>query len=176
MKLYKQQKCGFPLAEERKKQKMFFSHAAGSLGSRVCMGSSGHMAFQSCLPHWLLHGWLGMVPSCVWKMNFENLLGLQFLQNPQYQCSLFQSFSSLSICSSLCICSVITYLYLLFMFRAIISMFYSVGWRFPLPVGRGTAIYGLYSYVPLWRVWFSSSLLWDRVYKSETWSWLNIIV
>ena len=132
--------------------------------------------FRVAFPYWLLHGWLGMVPSCVWKMNFENLLGLQFLQNPQYQCSLFQSFSSLSICSSLCICSVITYLYLLFMFRAIISMFYSVGWRFPLPVGRGTAIYGLYSYVPLWRVWFSSSLLWDRVYKSETWSWLNIIV
>ena len=24
-----------------------------------------------------------------------------------------------------------------------------------------------YRYVPLWRVWFSSSLLWDRVYKSE---------
>ena len=52
-------------------------------------------------------------------------------------------------CSSLCICSVITYLYLLFMFRAVISMFYSVGWRFPLPEGRGTAIYGLYRYVPL---------------------------
>ena len=31
----------------------------------------------------------------------------------------------------------------------------------------GTAIYGLYRYVPLWRVWFSSSLLKDRVYKSE---------
>ena len=31
-----------------------------------------------------------------------------------------------------------------------------------------TAIYGLYRYVPLWRVWFSSSLLWDRVYKSES--------
>ena len=23
-------------------------------------------------------------------------------------------------------------------------------------------------YVPLWRVWFSSRLLWDRVYKSES--------
>ena len=34
--------------------------------------------------------------------------------------------------------------------------------------GGGTAIYGLYRYVPLWRVWFSSSLLWDRVYKSES--------
>ena len=33
--------------------------------------------------------------------------------------------------------------------------------------GEGTAIYGLYRYVPLWRVWFSRSLLWDRVYKSE---------
>ena len=33
--------------------------------------------------------------------------------------------------------------------------------------GGGTAIYGLYRYVPLWRVWFSSSLLWRRVYKSE---------
>ena len=86
--------------------------------------------FRVAFPYWLLHGWLSMVPSCVWKMNFENLLGLQFLQNPQYQCSLFQSFSSLSICSSLCICSVITYLYLLFMFGAVISLFYSVGWRF----------------------------------------------
>ena len=27
---------------------------------------------------------------------------------------------------------------------------------------------GLYRYVPLSRVWFSSSLLWDRVYKSES--------
>ena len=34
--------------------------------------------------------------------------------------------------------------------------------------GRGTAIYGLYRYVPLWRIWFSSSLLWDRVYKSDS--------
>ena len=33
--------------------------------------------------------------------------------------------------------------------------------------GGGTAIYGLYRYVPLCRVWFSSSLLQDRVYKSE---------
>ena len=33
--------------------------------------------------------------------------------------------------------------------------------------GGGTAMYGLYRYVPLWRVWFSSSLLQDRVYKSE---------
>ena len=33
--------------------------------------------------------------------------------------------------------------------------------------GGGTAIYGLYKYVPLWRVWFSSSLLYDSVYKSE---------
>ena len=30
------------------------------------------------------------------------------------------------------------------------------------------ALDGLYRYVPLWRVWFSSSLLWDRVYKSES--------
>ena len=35
--------------------------------------------------------------------------------------------------------------------------------------GRGgTAIYGLYRYVPLWRVSFSSSWLWDMVYKSES--------
>ena len=35
--------------------------------------------------------------------------------------------------------------------------------------GGGTTIYGLYRYVPLWRVWFSNrSLLWDRVYKSES--------
>ena len=31
-----------------------------------------------------------------------------------------------------------------------------------------TAIYGLYSYVPLWRVWFSNSLLWDMVCKSKS--------
>ena len=29
----------------------------------------------------------------------------------------------------------------------------------PYPGGGGTAIYGLYRYVPLWRVWFLSSLL-----------------
>ena len=42
--------------------------------------------------------------------------------------------------------------------------------------GGGTAIYelswwatdGLYRYVPLSRAWFSSSFLWDRVYKSES--------
>ena len=34
--------------------------------------------------------------------------------------------------------------------------------------GGGTTIYGIYSYVPLWRVLFTSSLLWDRVYKSES--------
>ena len=34
--------------------------------------------------------------------------------------------------------------------------------------GGDPAIYGLNRYVPLWRVWFSSSLLWDRVYKSES--------
>ena len=36
------------------------------------------------------------------------------------------------------------------------------------PGEGGTAIHGLYRYVPLWRVWFSSSLVWDRVYKSES--------
>ena len=36
------------------------------------------------------------------------------------------------------------------------------------PEGEGIAMYGLYKYVPPWRVWFSSSkLLWDGVYKSE---------
>ena len=40
-----------------------------------------------------------------------------------------------------------------------------VGFR---PGGRGTAIYGLYRYVPLRRVWFPSSLRWDRAYKSES--------
>ena len=35
--------CGFPLAEERKKWKKFFSHTAGSLGTDV-RGVSGHMA------------------------------------------------------------------------------------------------------------------------------------
>ena len=37
-----------------------------------------------------------------------------------------------------------------------------------IPRGGGTAIYRLNRYVPLWRVWFSSSLVWDRVYKSES--------
>ena len=37
----------------------------------------------------------------------------------------------------------------------------------PPPGGGGTAICGLYRYVPLLRVWFSSRLLLDRVYKSE---------
>ena len=36
------------------------------------------------------------------------------------------------------------------------------------PGGGDTAIYGLYRYVLLWRVWFSSCLLWSRVYKSES--------
>ena len=42
--------CGFPLGEERKKGKMFFSHTAGSMGSSVPGGgggSLGHVAFQS---------------------------------------------------------------------------------------------------------------------------------
>ena len=39
------EKCGFLLAEERKKQKTFFLHTAGSKGLSV-LGSSGHMAFQ----------------------------------------------------------------------------------------------------------------------------------
>ena len=35
--------------------------------------------------------------------------------------------------------------------------------------GRGSiATYGLYRYVPLWRVSISSSLLWDKVCKSES--------
>ena len=32
----------------------------------------------------------------------------------------------------------------------------------------GVLPYGLFMYVPLWRVLFLSSLLWDRVYKSES--------
>ena len=32
----------------------------------------------------------------------------------------------------------------------------------------GTATYGLHRYVRLWRLWFSSSLLRDTVYKSES--------
>ena len=36
--------CGFPLAEERKKRKTFFSHTAGSLGTGLRGGVSGHMA------------------------------------------------------------------------------------------------------------------------------------
>ena len=38
-------KCGFSLAEKRKKQKMFFSHTVGSLGTGL-RGVSGHMAFK----------------------------------------------------------------------------------------------------------------------------------
>ena len=37
----------------------------------------------------------------------------------------------------------------------------------PMGVG-GTAIYGLYRYIQLWRVLFSSSLLLDWVFKSES--------
>ena len=37
-----------------------------------------------------------------------------------------------------------------------------------LSSGRGTAIYELYGFVPLYRVWFSSSILWDRLCKSES--------
>ena len=40
-------------------------------------------------------------------------------------------------------------------------MYLARGWE-------GTAMYGLYRYVPLWREQFSSSLLWDREYKSES--------
>ena len=36
-------KCGFPLAEKRKKRKTFFSHTAGNLGTGL-WGVSGHMA------------------------------------------------------------------------------------------------------------------------------------
>ena len=41
---------------------------------------------------------------------------------------------------------------------------------FPNSPGGGGILpeYGLYRYVQSWRVWFSSSLLWDRVYKSES--------
>ena len=39
----KHQKCGFSLAEERKKRKTFFSHTAGSLGTGM-QGVLGHMA------------------------------------------------------------------------------------------------------------------------------------
>ena len=40
----------------------------------------------------------------------------------------------------------------------------------PGELGGGALPYMLYRYmhVPLWRVWFLSSLLWDRVYKSES--------
>ena len=44
-------------------------------------------------------------------------------------------------------------------------------WQGPGDLARergGTAMYGLYRYVLLWRVWFSSSSLWDRVCKSES--------
>ena len=40
------EKCGFPLAEERKRRKTFFSHMTGSLGSSV-WGVSGHVR-RSC--------------------------------------------------------------------------------------------------------------------------------
>ena len=39
----------------------------------------------------------------------------------------------------------------------------------PNPGGGGVLPYmGYIGYVPLWRIWFSSGLLWDRVYKSES--------
>ena len=43
---------------------------------------------------------------------------------------------------------------------------------------RGVLPYMLYRYmyVPLWRVWFSSSLLWDRVYKSESLGLESVII
>ena len=46
-------KCGFPLAEERKKRKTFFSHAAGSLGTGVQGGfrSRGSCRFQFLFCH-----------------------------------------------------------------------------------------------------------------------------
>ena len=47
----KQFKCGFPLAEERKNQKTFFSHTAGSLGTGV-REVSGHVA---CVRFQFLH-------------------------------------------------------------------------------------------------------------------------
>ena len=73
-------KCGSPLAEEWKKRKTFFSHTAGSMGSSVCVwveeGSSGHVAFQSsAVLLFLLHGWLGMAPSCVWEEYINYLSG-----------------------------------------------------------------------------------------------------
>ena len=47
------EKCGFPLAEERKKRKTFFSHAAGSLGTGVQGGfrSRGSCRFQFLFCH-----------------------------------------------------------------------------------------------------------------------------
>ena len=48
------------------------------------------------------------------------------------------------------------------------TLSYTRAKAFYLSTGAGSAIYGLYRYVPLSRVWFSSSLLWDRVYKSES--------
>ena len=45
-KLFDGNTCGFPLAEERKRRKTFFSHMTGSLGSSV-WGVSGHVR-RSC--------------------------------------------------------------------------------------------------------------------------------
>lgn len=45
-------KCNFPLAEEQKRQKTFFSHTAGSMGSSA-WGILGHVTrstFTLCLP------------------------------------------------------------------------------------------------------------------------------
>ena len=39
-------KCGFPLAEEQKKQKTFFSHTAGSMGSSVQGGAGRSSVFM----------------------------------------------------------------------------------------------------------------------------------
>ena len=65
-----------------------------------------------------------------------------------------------------------------------VQMLYHPPWL----VGGGTAICGLYRYLPPWRVWFSSSLLWDRVKNQKVWAqnrvpfsrkltnWLKILV
>ena len=69
--------------------------------------------------------------------------------------SMFKSASGLHIVSK-------PFSYNIFIFSLALGLFAGGGGG-----GGATAIYGLYRYVPLRRVWFSSSLLKDRVYRSE---------
>ena len=63
-----QYKCGFPLAEERKKGKAFFSHTDGSMGSShvACQSSVVFVAFRHCLINNLFA--ISLAVSLLWVM------------------------------------------------------------------------------------------------------------